>query len=279
MPTVRLPTADVLYTSSGSGPPLVFAHGRGGNHLSWWQQVPAFHDRYTCVTFDQPGFGQSRWLDDASEDATLAGVLGDLIDHLGFDRVGLIAQSMGGWACLGLAVADPERVAALIMASTPGGLRSKDVWTAREAGAAVLEDARRVWTDKLPGSFNVAVGERCLREQPGLHYLYAGINALNPPLVLRGWGKLRAADVAGFSVPTLFLSGEEDIVIPPAVIDAAMAMLPAARLVRVPETGHSIYFERAETFNEIVTEFLDETYPALTPPGEVATGGARLRSG
>ena len=38
---------------------LVFAHGAGGNHLSWWQQVPHFMDRYTCVVFDHRGYGRS----------------------------------------------------------------------------------------------------------------------------------------------------------------------------------------------------------------------------
>ena len=45
------PDCRVYYEVAGDGPLLVFAHGLGGNHLSWWQQVPHFRDRYTCVTF------------------------------------------------------------------------------------------------------------------------------------------------------------------------------------------------------------------------------------
>src|SRR2546427_1965578 len=45
--------------TGGPGPTLLFLHGAGGNHLSWWQQVPVFAEEYRCVTMDQRGFGQS----------------------------------------------------------------------------------------------------------------------------------------------------------------------------------------------------------------------------
>jgi len=45
--------------TGGNGPAVLFLHGAGGNHLSWWQQVPVFAEEYRCVTVDQRGFGQS----------------------------------------------------------------------------------------------------------------------------------------------------------------------------------------------------------------------------
>ena len=45
--------------TGGNGPVVLFLHGAGGNHLSWWQQVPVFAEEYRCVTVDQRGFGQS----------------------------------------------------------------------------------------------------------------------------------------------------------------------------------------------------------------------------
>src|SRR5207237_2066399 len=53
------PGCRLYYEADGTGPMLVFAHGLGGNHLSWWQQVPHFRDRYTCVTFSHRGFAPS----------------------------------------------------------------------------------------------------------------------------------------------------------------------------------------------------------------------------
>ena len=45
--------------TGGNAPTIMFLHGAGGNHLSWWQQVPAFADEYRCITVDQRVFGQS----------------------------------------------------------------------------------------------------------------------------------------------------------------------------------------------------------------------------
>ena len=59
MPRVERPNAAIYYEVCGEGPPLVFAHGAGGNTLVWWQQVPYFAARYRVVTFDHRGFGRS----------------------------------------------------------------------------------------------------------------------------------------------------------------------------------------------------------------------------
>ena len=71
MPKSAINGIDLYYETNGGGesngdgetigaePAVVFAHGAGGNHLSWWQQVPAFSELYRCVTFDHRGFGQS----------------------------------------------------------------------------------------------------------------------------------------------------------------------------------------------------------------------------
>ena len=58
---------ELYYESTGEGPAVVFLHGAGGNHLSWWQQVPLFSERYRCITIDHRGFGQST--DPGSESA------------------------------------------------------------------------------------------------------------------------------------------------------------------------------------------------------------------
>ena len=59
MPTIKATGATIYYEETGTGTPIIFAHGGGGNHLSWYQQVTYFSKEYRCITFDQRSFGQS----------------------------------------------------------------------------------------------------------------------------------------------------------------------------------------------------------------------------
>ena len=119
---LKRPFGDLYYEVSGSGPALLFAHGLGGNHLSWWQQVAHFAPRYTCVSFAHRGFAPSSAIDGGPDPADYAGDLAALIDHLGFAEVRLVGQSMGGWTMLEYAIAHPAKVKALVLSSTSGTL-------------------------------------------------------------------------------------------------------------------------------------------------------------
>ncbi len=55
MPFAPINGIDLYYEEHGDGPPLVFAHGVGGNHASWYQQVPFFARSYRAITCDQRG--------------------------------------------------------------------------------------------------------------------------------------------------------------------------------------------------------------------------------
>src|SRR5208282_3636413 len=111
----------LYYERVGGGAPIVFLHGLGGNHLSWWQQVPYFMRSFECVTVDQRGFGLSPDPDGLFNRAH-ASDLGALLDHLKINKAVLVGQSMGGWTIVGYALEHPERVAAMVMADTPGGI-------------------------------------------------------------------------------------------------------------------------------------------------------------
>ena len=241
----------------GTAPVLVFAHGAGGNHLSWWQQVPHFMDRYTCVTFDHRGFGQSSDREGGPGGAAFVDDLYALLDHLGIERATLIAQSMGGWTCLGFTLRYPARVEKLVMCDTHGGLVSEEI------AAAWVEGMQAAGA--LPPNVHPAAGVRMAREQPALHFLYTQINGLSPARTIEQLRILLAAagaptpnDVAALDVPVLFIAGEEDIVIPPQVCEIASRYFHRARVEPVPSAGHSVYFERPDAFNAIVERFLHD---------------------
>src|SRR2546427_12827065 len=83
--------------TGGVGPTILFLHGAGGNHLSWWQQVPVFAEEYRCVTMDQRGFGQSPDVAGGPGPAALATDAVALLQHLRLAQAAGVAQSMGRW--------------------------------------------------------------------------------------------------------------------------------------------------------------------------------------
>lgn len=259
MPWLDVPSARIYYETIGEGDDLVFAHGLGGNHMSWWQQVPCFAENYRCTVFAHRGFAPSTEDPGGPGALAFADDLDALLDHLGIETVRLVAQSMGGWTGLDWALQHPERVKALVMCDTTGTLAHPafpTIWAAQPRGREVSLFERHI---------HPAAGERMAAEQPALQHLYWQINDLASTLdkdaLRRQLGEMRTQPVEALSsltMPVLCLAGEEDIVIPPETVRIMAGALPNGRFVSVPRAGHSVYFERAAEFNRIVGAFLDE---------------------
>ena len=257
------PGCRLYYEVDGTGPVLIFAHGLGGNHLSWWQQVPYFRGRYTCVTFAHRGFAPSSAPPGGPAPADYAGDLAALIDHLGARDVRIVAQSMGGWTALEYALAQPDRVRALVLACTAGTIaRAPALFADPDQLPAWERKASAAASSNQKNNIHMAAGERMAREQPAAHFLYQEIDALSGVDKVTLRGKMHAmmtrpADtLRTLNVPTLWITGDEDVVYPRFLSDILAKLMPNARVAQVRQAGHSVYFERAAEFNRIVDQFL-----------------------
>ncbi len=249
MPFADVPGVSLYYEIHGSGPWLVFAHGAGGNHLSWFEQVPAFRDRYRCLIYDQRGWGRSA-CDGCPDPAAFAGDLLALLDHLGAERAALVGQSMGGWSVLGATLAAPARVTHLVLTGTIAGLTDDDM-------------LRRLIEGHDPTAEfdpHLALAADFPKRDPAKTFLYDEIAAMNPPMVaefLPALIRLRyAVPAKAPRMPLRLIAGDGDRLFPPELIRAAHAKLPGADLVMVAGAGHSVYFERPGDFNGALAELL-----------------------
>jgi 3-oxoadipate enol-lactonase len=260
---LRVDGADLHYEVSGHGPAIAFAHGLGGSQMSWWQQVAHFERSHTCVTFAHRGFWPSAVDAGAPEPARYADDLRALLDHLGIGRAHLVGQSMGGWTVVEFCLRHPQRVTGLVLSATTGSIDHTRIPDADRAAVAEWRvRSTQAAAQCRAGGVHPAAGLRMAREQPALHRLYQHIDELS-----RGLDKetvrarlqalrVRAPEgLAATGVALLLVSPQEDIVIPPPALQALAGAVPGARLVQLPETGHSPYFERAETFNRCLAEF------------------------
>jgi 3-oxoadipate enol-lactonase len=253
MPYARVNAAHLYYEQHGRGPDLVFLHGAGGNHLSWWQQVAAFSRRYRCTTFDARGWGLSKG--DLSVGRWSLGTdLVALLEHLGIERAHVVAQSMGGRAVAGLARLAPARVRSLVLCGTTAGATNDRV---RE-----LQDQLR--DERGDGGLREhALAPGFESEAPGLALLYRQINALNPARPRGMLGRPPPAYrgsthelIGRLGVPVLYIVGEHDLITSPEMIRQAQGLIPGASFHEVSAAGHSCYFERADEWNRVVGDFL-----------------------
>lgn len=243
----------MYYESHGEGPAIVFAHGAGGNHLSWWQQVPVFRANYRCITFDHRGFGRTADVENGPGGTAFPEDLRALLDHLGIEKAYLVAQSMGGATCMGFTVAYPERVVGLVMADTTGTMSDIE-----------LAARRKVFTESQPQPFTLigrAYNPELANRNPAMAFLYDSIMALNPPRNLATPEReerhnATSEKLAKLNVPVLFICGEKDAIVPPDIIQYAVSLVPGAQYVEVAGSGHSVYFEEPEQFNDALRSFL-----------------------
>lgn len=240
--------------TGGDAPAVLFLHGTGGNHLSWWQQVPAFATRYRCVTIDLRGFGQSPDHPDGPGPHAFGQDVIDLLDHLNVGRVALVGQSMGGWAAVSAVVRQPARFWACVLTNTVGNLSSGSTRELRRRLAAGQPPIGRVEESGLGARFRAVNAERT--------FLYAEINALNPARDSGYIERLKSIETpveayVAAAVRTLLVIGEDDRLIWPEMSAAVHHEIPGSELRCVPGAGHSVHFEAPEVFNQIVLGFFD----------------------
>ncbi len=255
MPQAPINGIDLYYESHGddSAPAIVFAHGRGGNHMSWWQQVAAFSAEYRCITFDHRGWGASIAEHGSPLRENFIDDLTALLDYLKIGKVFLVAQSMGGFCCLGFALAHPERTLGLVLGDTTGGVATEGVLEALKNTDPPPDGPAR----SLSGSF--------IKEHPALTFLYQQIGGLNPPRgedgVISGFRREDGPQAEAFpdwQIPTLLIVGQEDAIFPPEVIAEVQKAIPGSRMEVVPGAAHSAHFEQASVFNKLVERHFAE---------------------
>lgn len=239
------------------GIPLVLCHGAGGNHASWFQQVATFAAARTVVTWDHRAYGRSTDRADRSGPEVAVGDLLALLDHLDITRCDLVGQSMGGWTAVGAALVRPGLVRSLVLADTLGGFTSDAVSAAlaapRSVEADALDDGRLGRHPALDAGF--------ANRSPELAHLYQSLGSMGSADPTRIIPRLLAvthdaAEAATITCPVLCLAGDRDPLFPPAAVRAVADLLPDARVVELPGSGHSPYFEDPEAWNLVVGRFL-----------------------
>src|SRR5919202_394886 len=270
----RMPSAAALPTDPGPYGPT----GR-----SAWLDVDWREHR--LVAFDLPGFGFS---DMPGEKISIPGygrLVDALLDELGVGSAVLVGNSMGGFIAAEVAIQFPARVQRLVLVSA-AGLTIEYQRDERILGALRFGQRLVMAWGGFVGARSEAVARRPRSRELLLRLVVAHPDRLPAPLVseqVRGSGDPGFVDaldaltdypirarLGEIGCPTLIVWGAEDRLVPVRDADEFERLIPDARKVVWPETGHAPMLERPAAFNALVDRFIAEG------PGErVGGGGAR----
>jgi pimeloyl-ACP methyl ester carboxylesterase len=248
----------LAYREAGSGPPIVFLHGLGGNSASWDPQFEAFADCHRVVAWDMPGFGSSDLMPLATT-RDFSALARRLMDALGIARAVGVATSYGTVILADLAQANPDRISAMVFACGVTGMGHLD-----PQERARLRAVRRSELESL--------GQRKFAEQRNATYVGKGaVPALVAKVVdlagsattegyLQAYGAMTESNVfeslAAITVPALVLAGGNDPIAKAAACERVARALPQAEYHCIANCGHYVNLEQAETFNRLLGDFL-----------------------
>ena len=270
--TVDLGGVTLIVDETGhGGRPVMLVHGFTASADEVGGVLGPLGDRgWHAVAPDLRGHGRSdRPTDpDAYSFELLAGDVVALADDLGWERFALLGHSMGGAVAQLVALGHPERLTALVLASTfhgpVPGITSELVelgrWVVREAGMGGLADAMEARRAENPES--VAAVERLQEAAPGYaEDSRARLVATSPDM----WMALaprfveqddRLERLATLEVPTAVIVGELDGTFFDDCRRLAAA-IPGATLTVIPGAGHVPQLEQPEAWWAAVSQFLD----------------------
>ncbi len=245
----------------GAGAPVLLLHGFPGNAVAWRPVQDRLSRRFRALALDAVGFGASTRHPVLPLDGrAYATRVVRLMDALGLARAHVVGLSWGGSVAQRIAIHHPERVDRLVLVAAvdAGGrlmLGRPDRITLQLAGAAPWP-ARWV-VARFLGRYAAESG------MSGRELARAYVEPLRQPgtaaFVTRFVAATRTTepdDVARIRAETLIISPLKDRIVAPSVQSSLAERIPNARLVTIPNAGHTVQLERAGAVARLIGEFL-----------------------
>ena len=246
----------------GNGLPVVFLHAGVCDHRMWLSQFEALDENIHAIAYDRRGFGQTQ-----SEDVEFSELddLGAVLDHFGIRSAVLVGCSMGGALALDFVLANPDRVAGLVLVGSaltgaPGIELPEELAPVQQA----LEVAREMGDLEM---VNKVQAHQWLdgplqqngRVEGAARDLFYDMNAIalsKPELDKEIVPPSAFEKLSKINQPTLLIYGDYDY---PVIVENHRILeeeLPNAVSIVIENTAHLPNFERPDLFNPFLSQFL-----------------------
>ena len=172
---------------------------------------------------------------------------------------------MGGFATLHFGLAHPDRARSLVVAGVGYGAEREQREKFRGEADVIADRLRREGMASLAASYSVGPTRVQFQNKDPRSFeefaaMLAEHSAEGSALTQQGVQKERPSvydmetALGSLDVPTLIVTGDEDwpCLAPNVFMKKA---IPAAALLVIPNTGHTVNLEEAELFNRALTDF------------------------
>jgi len=249
---------DIAYQRVGNGPPLVLLHGILGDSRDWRPQIEELSRDFAVIAWDAPGCGGSSDPVEPFGSADYVNSLAQFIQTLDAYPAHIAGLSWGGALALALYRQHPELFRSMVLADTyPGWKGSFPDEVVRERLEMCLRESEMAPEDFVPGWLPGLVTDAApdsLRRE--IVEIMSSFHPAGYRLMVQAFAHLDLRDVLPtISVPTLLIWGAEDKRSPVNVGETMRDSIPGARLVVIPQAGHTSNAEQPERFNTAVREF------------------------
>jgi len=274
--TIDTGDATLALRRFGAGPALLLVHGFPLHGYTWRRVLPALSQHHTCYVVDLAGMGDSQWT--AATDFSWEGHarrLKVLIDRIGVQRYGALAQDTGGTIARCLALVDGARLDRLALINTEiPGHRPPWIplyqWLMRAIPGAPLFFRQLLRSGAFVRSgmgfggcfYDLALIEGEFREQFITPYIESARRTDGMARYLTGlyWDSVDALRQrhAELRMPVLLVWGEDDPTFPIALArEMAEQFADCRGLIAIPRAKLLPHEERPEAVAEAVVSFLD----------------------
>ena len=245
---------DLWYERSGTGPPLLFISGTGGD----LRVRPNVFDgplvRYfDVVAYDQRGLGQSSKPDRRYTMADYASDAAAVLDAVGWASCGVMGVSFGGMVAQELAIRFPDRVERLVLACTSSGGAGGSSYPLHELESLPADERLRMSIALSDTRYGLEWQAEHPDEAAAFVSAAAARQGASSARQLEARRHHDTYDRLGsITAPTLVLAGQYDGIAPVTNSEALAAAISSSEL-RVYEGGHLFLLQDSQAFTDAIT--------------------------
>lgn len=237
------------YVEEGEGEPLVLLHGLFGALSNFKDLVDNFKQTHKVVIPMLPLF------DLTILDTTVNGLakhVQKFIDAMGYDKVHLLGNSLGGHIGLVYTLKHPEKVQTITLTGSSGLFENGMGETYPKRGDYEFIKKKTELTFYDP---NVASKEL-------VDEVYSIVNNRLKAIKIISLAKSAIRHNLGheleeIKIPTCLIWGHNDTITPPMVAEEFHSLIHTSELHWVDKCGHAPMMEVPDEFNKILADFLD----------------------